>query len=369
MPGAQATAEVKFNQFVNAIGSGASPKTGDQYCSYGCPGLSQSDYLHLIIDPRLRKNQVTDKLVATQLVTDVEQIHVQHILTETKEGSLKIKAMLDQGADFSTLANTQSSEQIAKKGVNLNGGDLGWTSKDDSPFLKEFTDAAFKVPTGKYSDPVYTQDGYHIIKVLERDPKRPLDATTLATKKTKLYTDWLAKARDAAKISPAPTPTPAAPTQPPLVEPTVAPKQTPTKTGGTPGATMAITSTNTVATTTAGTAGTASATAANLAATPTTAASGTALSTPAHISPTVGSSTSSSGASSSTASPSIASATPISSSTFVGSTPLGSTPTIGSSVIVPTTLAVSTPVISTPSAVSSGGGSTTPGVGTPLATP
>lgn len=242
VPGAAKTAEAVYTNYVSALSNGVKPSTTSQFCRYGCPNISEQDYLGLIVEPRYRHDKVLEKLVAQSIVTDVEQINVQQILTDTQAGALKLKQMLDNGADFAQLANTQSKEQLdnIKNGQQPNGGELGWTSKDDTKFVKPFIDAAWKVPTGKYSDPVQTQFGWHIIKVSERDPKRPLADDVLTQKKTKLYDDWLAKARDAADVQPKPTPTPPPPT--PLVsEPTVQSSGSPG--ASTPGASPPITGT------------------------------------------------------------------------------------------------------------------------------
>lgn len=238
VPGASATAATTYDRYIKAIDMPTSPQVSEPICDSGCPNLSESDYLGLIIEPRVRRDKVTEKLAATQVMTQVEQIHAQHILTTTEEGSKKIRAMLDKGADFSQLANTQSSEQIQRvqQGTAPNGGDLGWFPQKGSNFDQTFVDAAFKVPTGQYSQPVQTQFGWHIIKVIERDPKRPLDSATIDTLKTNAYNDWFTKARDSSNIVPKPTPTPLPATPVPIVlTPAPVAPSTPASTPGSPG--------------------------------------------------------------------------------------------------------------------------------------
>jgi parvulin-like peptidyl-prolyl isomerase len=223
----------------------------DQFCGLGCPDISESQYLSLIIEPGYRREKVTDQLAATKVMTEVEQIHAQHILTDTKEGAEKLIAELDKGADFTELANTQSSEQLQniQQGAAPNGGDLGWFPKEGSNLVPEFVNGAWPVPAGEYTKtPVQTTFGWHIIKVLERDPHRPLSQTQIDTQKQELYDEWFSGAKANMQISPAfaqqPTPTP-----PPLVEPTP-PGGNPTPTTGaappenTPAATQPVSGTN-----------------------------------------------------------------------------------------------------------------------------
>src|SRR5207253_3017407 len=77
VPGASATAEAIYSRYMSALGQGTSANTSNAACQYGCPRLSEGDFLTLAIEPRLRQNLVTDKLAATQVMTKVEEIRVQ----------------------------------------------------------------------------------------------------------------------------------------------------------------------------------------------------------------------------------------------------------------------------------------------------
>jgi len=74
---------------------------------------------------------------------------------------------LDKGADFAKLAKEKSTDT----GSGAKGGDLGYFTK--GKMVKEFEDYAFKDGVeGKISDPIKTQFGYHIIKVVDRKEKK-----------------------------------------------------------------------------------------------------------------------------------------------------------------------------------------------------
>ena len=113
-----------------------------------------------------------DKMVAA--MPSVDEIHARHILVSTEDDAKAIKAQLDGGADFATLAKEKSIEPGAKD----SGGDLGYFTQDK--MVKPFGDAAFALKVNEISQPVQTQFGWHIIQVLDRRPaaKPTLDAMT-----------------------------------------------------------------------------------------------------------------------------------------------------------------------------------------------
>lgn len=88
-------------------------------------------------------------------------VKAAHILVPTKEQAVSIKTMLDEGEDFGVLAR-----QYSKCPSKASGGDLGYFKRGQ--MVKEFEDAAFALPVGQVSDPVETQFGWHIIKVLDK---------------------------------------------------------------------------------------------------------------------------------------------------------------------------------------------------------
>lgn len=71
------------------------------------------------------------------------------------------------GEDFAEIAKENSED-----GAAPNGGDLGYFKKGD--MVKPFEDAAFNLETGKVSDIVETQFGYHLMKVTDKKPAHKL---------------------------------------------------------------------------------------------------------------------------------------------------------------------------------------------------
>lgn len=97
-----------------------------------------------------------DKLFADAKPTT--EYSAAHILVDTEEKAKEIKAQLDGGADFGTLA-----EQNSTGPSGPNKGDLGWFSADQ--MVKPFADAVAAMEKGQISDPVQTEFGWHVIKL------------------------------------------------------------------------------------------------------------------------------------------------------------------------------------------------------------
>lgn len=141
-----------------------------------------------IIEIGLLRGKLNDALGEAVKTTE-EQVHVQHILVETFDEAMKIRARLEAGEDFAKLAEELSTDPSAK----TNKGDLGWAAR--GAFVKEFEDVAFSLPVMQVSQPVTTTFGIHLIRVLEKDPNRPLDAASLAQRKARALSDWLQQIR------------------------------------------------------------------------------------------------------------------------------------------------------------------------------
>ena len=91
-----------------------------------------------------------------------EQVHAMHILVADLATAQQVEKELIEGTDFAALAAKYSTDAGSKAA----GGDLGWFERGQ--MVPEFEDAAFSLPPGETSEPVQTQYGYHIIRVVER---------------------------------------------------------------------------------------------------------------------------------------------------------------------------------------------------------
>ena len=91
-----------------------------------------------------------------------EQVKASHILVKDEATAKKVKDELDNGKDFAALAKEYSTDASNAD----NGGDLGYFGKGE--MAEEFDKAAFALEVDAISEPVKTEFGYHIIKLVDK---------------------------------------------------------------------------------------------------------------------------------------------------------------------------------------------------------
>lgn len=131
---------------------------------------------------------------------DFAQACVSHILVPTQDQANQVKARLDGGEDFATVAKAVSTDT----GSASQGGQLGCYSHDNQ-LVPEFSQAMFTQPVGQVGAPVQTQFGFHLILVKSRTvppyeqvAAQARDAAAAATQ-DKLHS-WVEGVIDRAKI-------------------------------------------------------------------------------------------------------------------------------------------------------------------------
>lgn len=85
-----------------------------------------------------------------------QEYNASHVLVETLEEAVIIVGLLDDGADFATIARERSTGPSGP-----NGGSLGWFGI--GAMVKPFEDAVIKLAIGEHSPPVETQFGFHVL--------------------------------------------------------------------------------------------------------------------------------------------------------------------------------------------------------------
>jgi peptidyl-prolyl cis-trans isomerase C len=118
---------------------------------------------------RVAEAAVTDESIAAAYLAfttefdgrePTPEYNASHIIVQTEEEAIKLRAELDAGADFATLAREHSFD-----GAAANGGNLGWFGP--GAMIPEFENAVAAMEVGSISGPLQTQFGWHLILLNE----------------------------------------------------------------------------------------------------------------------------------------------------------------------------------------------------------
>ncbi|WP_353050041.1 peptidylprolyl isomerase [Bacillus sp. ISL-39] len=122
---------------------------------------------------------------------------------EDEATAKKVKEELDNGKNFAELAKEYSTDTSNAD----NGGDLGYFGKGE--MAEEFENAAFALETDAISEPVRTEFGYHIIKLVDKkaakaakfdDHKDEIKELLFDQKIQEEYPNWLEEKKTEYKI-------------------------------------------------------------------------------------------------------------------------------------------------------------------------
>ena len=130
-----------------------------------------------------------DKILA-DVPSTAEQVHVQQILLYNQDTAQSFLTQLNGGADF---------DELALRADPLTRGDLGWVPRGYllDPKIEE---AAFNLSVGAHSDVIATDVGFHIVKVLAREPQRPLSPDAYLSLQELALKTWVEAQRQQADI-------------------------------------------------------------------------------------------------------------------------------------------------------------------------
>jgi len=130
-----------------------------------------------------------DQILA-EVPSTAEQVHVQQILLYNQDTAQSFLTQLNGGADF---------DELALRADPLTRGDLGWLPRG---YLLEpkIEEAAFGLQVGGHSDVIATDVGFHIVRILARDPQRPLSPDAYLSLQELALTKWLEAQRQQADI-------------------------------------------------------------------------------------------------------------------------------------------------------------------------
>jgi parvulin-like peptidyl-prolyl isomerase len=145
------------------------------------------------IEYQVLRRELNDEM-AKSAPTTGEQIRARHILVAEEALARTALDRIRAGESFEAVAAELSTDTSN----NTTGGDLGWFGR--GAMVGEFETAAFAVPAGQLSEPVKTQFGWHIIRVDERDPNRPLEGQALEVARNGVLDNWLDEEKEKHQI-------------------------------------------------------------------------------------------------------------------------------------------------------------------------
>ncbi len=132
-----------------------------------------------------------------------ELVRVAHIVVRSVALARELKQQLDHGADFAVLAQRFSMDQMTR----FRGGDLGLLRP--GTLGRELSAALGALKPGMVSEPVESQDGVHLVKLVSREPdqtpaaeatRQRLRQELYAEKQRRRFEEYLAQLRSSATI-------------------------------------------------------------------------------------------------------------------------------------------------------------------------
>ncbi len=139
-------------------------------------------YLHLKSEQYTKGLNITESEIEAAYVEETDQLkkdeqrQAAHILitmdalseSEAKEKAIAIRERIVAGESFADLAKEFSQDP----GSAEQGGDLGFAGR--GAYVKEFEEILFQLSEAQVSEPVKTEFGFHVIKLLKvRQPQIP----------------------------------------------------------------------------------------------------------------------------------------------------------------------------------------------------
>jgi peptidyl-prolyl cis-trans isomerase C len=163
----------------------------------GAEGLSQWQSEHGYSDQAFRSALkraaeaawMRDKILA-EVPSTAEQVHVQQILLYNQGDAQSFLTQLNGGANF---------DELALRADPLTRGDLGWVPRGYllEPMIEE---AAFGLAVGDHSEVIATDVGFHIVRILARDPQRRLSPDAYLSLQELALQKWIEEQRQQANI-------------------------------------------------------------------------------------------------------------------------------------------------------------------------
>ncbi|MGC9356441.1 MAG: SurA N-terminal domain-containing protein [Anaerolineae bacterium] len=155
-------------------------------------GLSEEDFRD-ILEANLLRTELQNA-IGEEMETEVEQVKITYLATETEEAAEALKARIEEGEEVTALV-----EELASDESELSRGQtLSWYPQDylTQSFDPGLAVVAFNTPVGEVAEPAASQDGLYYLIYVEGREVRPLDEFLLEQEQQQEYVRWLTEQQD-----------------------------------------------------------------------------------------------------------------------------------------------------------------------------
>lgn len=188
--------QAKINPSANAIARAmndfkANIPTTSSYSQFLSQDNVSDQDIQALMALMLRRDNMQSYL-ASLIVSPTYQVLARTMTIDTLSDAQKILNQLNHGGDFAKIAVAKSVDT----GTASKGGSLGWLARGQYAETEQsaVVENWLFDPARKLNEisPILTENGaYHIVQILNIDPARPLDQTTLQTLRDNALNDWL----------------------------------------------------------------------------------------------------------------------------------------------------------------------------------
>lgn len=173
------------------------PMTYDEYVTTADDWFSQMRKETRFGEAEFRKllesviyREKLEQAIGAEVPLTADQVHAQQILVMTQEEADAVVARLKAGEEWAALAAELSQDSATKDA----SGDLGWFPKGSKG--DTFDEAVFAAEADPTNTLIVEDDsGWHVVRVLERDPARYLSESDLDSARQTAVSDWFAAHR------------------------------------------------------------------------------------------------------------------------------------------------------------------------------
>ncbi len=106
-------------------------------------------------------------------------VHAYHVLVEKRTAANAIRSRLNKGEAFDEIV-----KETYKDSLSTENWDLGYFSKDE--IIPEISKIVFDLQVGKNSNPIKTEFGYHVVKLVDKQKKGEIKKLELVENEIRL---------------------------------------------------------------------------------------------------------------------------------------------------------------------------------------